>query len=68
MAPAFALPAAVALLVLYVGLDELGLLFWQVERFAQSALYPLYVVIGVTALARALLQPRRPRWRVFDLD
>jgi potassium-dependent mechanosensitive channel len=68
VAPALALPAAVALLILYVGLDELGLLFWQVERFAQSALYPLYVAIGVTALARALLQPRRPRWRVFDLD
>ena len=48
MAPAFALPAAVALFVLYVGLDELGLLFWQVERFAQSALYPLYVMIGIT--------------------
>src|SRR6185312_8590720 len=67
VAPAFALPAAVALFVLYVGLDELGLLFWQVERFAQSALYPLYVMIGINALTRALLQPRRPRWRVFDL-
>jgi potassium-dependent mechanosensitive channel len=67
VAPAFALPAAVALFVLYVGLDELGLLFWQVERFAQSALFPLYVMIGINALARALLQPRRPRWRVFEL-
>ncbi len=68
VAPAFALPAAAALLVLYVGLDESGLLYWQVEKFAQSALYPLYVMIGVTALARALLQPKRPRWRVFELD
>ena len=24
-------------------------------------------MIGINALARALLQPRRPRWRVFDL-
>ncbi len=68
VAPAFALPAAAALLVLYVGLDETGLLYWQVEKFAQSALYPLYVAIGITALARALLQPKRPRWRVFELD
>jgi len=67
VAPALALPAAVAILILYVGLDELGLLYWQVERFAQSALYPLYVLVGVSSLARALLQPRRPRWRVFDL-
>ncbi len=68
VAPAFALPAAAALFVLYVGLDESGLLYWQVEKFARSALYPLYVMIGITALARALLQPKRPRWRVFELD
>lgn len=68
VAPAFALPVAAALIVLYVGLDELGLLYWQVERFAQSALFPLLVMIAVSALARALLQPKRPRWRVLDLD
>ena len=68
VAPAFALPAAAALLVLYVGLDESGLLYWQVEKFADSALYPLFVMIGISALARALLQPKRPRWRVFELD
>ncbi len=67
VAPAFALPAAAALIVLYVGLDELGLLYWQVEKFARSALYPLLVMIAVAALARALLQPNRPRWRVFEL-
>jgi small-conductance mechanosensitive channel len=68
VAPAFALPAVATLLVLYVGFDESGLLYWQVEKFADSALYPLFVMIGITALARALLQPRRPRWRVFELD
>ena len=47
---------------------SLGLLYWQVEKFADSALYPLFVMIGITALARALLQPKRPRWRVFELD
>ena len=54
--------------MLYVGLDESGLLYWQVEKFADSALYPLFVLIGITALARALLQPKRPRWRVFEID
>lgn len=68
VAPALALPAAVALVILYVGLDELGLLYWQVERFAAAALFPLFVLIGISALTRALLQPRRSRWRIFDLD
>jgi potassium-dependent mechanosensitive channel len=68
VAPALALPAAVALLVLYVGFDESGLLYWQVEKFADSALYPLFVLIGISALGRALLQPKRPRWRVFAID
>ena len=68
VAPAFAIPAATALLVLYIGVDESGLLYWQVEKLARSALYPLYVMIAITALARALLQPKRPRWRVFDLN
>jgi potassium efflux system protein len=67
VAPALALPATVALVILYVGLDELGLLYWQVERFARAALFPLFVMIAIMALARALLQPKRPRWRVFDL-
>jgi small-conductance mechanosensitive channel len=68
VAPAFALPAVAALGVLYVGLDELALLYWQVEKFAHAALFPLLVMISIMALARALLQPNRPRWRVFDID
>ena len=66
-APAYALPAAVALIVLYVGLDELGLLYWQVARFAQAAIFPLAVLVGVTAFSHALLQPNRPRWRLFNI-
>ncbi len=54
--------------MLYVGLDESGLLYWQVEKFSQSALYPLFVLIGIRAFTRAMLQPKRPRWRVFELD
>lgn len=65
--PALALPAVTALVLIYIGFDELGLLYWQVERFAQAALFPLFVMIAIRALARALLQPNRPRWRLFDL-
>lgn len=68
VAPALALPCAAALIVLYVGLDELALLYWQVEKFARVALFPLFVMIAVTSLSQALLQPSRPRWRLFDLD
>lgn len=68
VAPTLALPGVAALIVLYVGLDELGLLYWQVEKFAYAALFPLLVMIGIMALAHALLQPNRPRWRLFDLD
>ena len=68
VAPAYALPATIALIVLYVGLDELGLFYWQVARFAQAAVFPLAVLIGVTALSHALLQPRRPRWRLFNIS
>jgi small-conductance mechanosensitive channel len=68
VAPLLALPGFVAVILLYVGFDELGLLYWQVARFAEAAVFPLLVMIGVMALARALLQPNRPRWRLFDLD
>jgi len=64
---AFALPATVAALALYVGFDEAGLLYWQVEHFAQSALFSFLVFIGISSLARAVLQPKHPPWRLFNL-
>ena len=68
VAAAFAVPPIVAMLILYVGLDELGLLYWQVERFAQAFLFTFVVFTAISSLARAVLQPRRARWRLFDLD
>ena len=68
VAAAFAVPPIVAMLILYVGLDELGLLYWQVRRFAQAFLFTLVVFTAISSLARAVLQPRRARWRLFDLD
>jgi len=67
VAVAFALPAALAAIVLYVGLDELELLYWQTERFAQAILFAFLVFVVISALARAVLQPNRPQWRIFDL-
>jgi len=64
---AFALPAGLAAIVLYVGLDEMQLLYWQAERFAQALLSSFLVFVAISALARAALQPTRPRWRLFDL-
>jgi len=65
---AFAVPSVVAALVLYGGLDQSNLLYWQVERFAQSALFSFLVFEFVSSLARAALQPQRPAWRVVDLS
>ena len=62
------LPGAAAAGVLYVGLDEAGLLYWQVERFAQAAFFSFLFYLGISSLARAVLQPARPRWRVLDID
>jgi small-conductance mechanosensitive channel len=68
VAIAYALPATIAAVILYVGLDELGLLYWKIERLAQSFLFSFTVFVAIAALARAVMQPRRPRWRLFDLD
>ncbi len=68
VAIAFALPASIAAVILYVGLDELGLLYWKVERFAQTFLFAFTVFVAISGLARAVMQPKRPRWRLFDLD
>ncbi|MBI1650398.1 DUF3772 domain-containing protein [Hyphomicrobium sulfonivorans] len=65
---AYALPPMAALALLYAGLDELGLLYWQVARIAQATVLPIVIVIGVLSLARALLQPNRPRWRLFNIS
>jgi potassium-dependent mechanosensitive channel len=64
---AFALPYAVAAILVYVALDEMRLLYWQVERLAQVFLFSFLVFIAIAALARATLQPTRPQWRIFNL-
>jgi potassium-dependent mechanosensitive channel len=65
---ALAFPAVGTALTLYIGLDELGLLYWQVERLAQALLSSFLIYAVIAAFARAVLQPTRPTWRLFDLS
>ena len=68
VAPLFALPALISLNVLGSGLDSLYLLTYEVGQIADAALPALYIFIGVAALTRAMLQPKRPQWRLVDLS
>ncbi|WP_291178935.1 DUF3772 domain-containing protein, partial [Hyphomicrobium sp.] len=68
VAPLLALPALAALQVLGVGLDWLKLLTLEVGQIAEKAFPALYVFVGVAALTRAMLQPRRAAWRLVDLS
>ncbi|MGD9784448.1 MAG: DUF3772 domain-containing protein [Hyphomicrobiaceae bacterium] len=68
IAPAIAIPAAAALIVLYVGLVSNGLLYLQTERLAQIMLFASLIFVVVKGLARGILQPARPDWRLVDVS
>lgn len=68
VAPLLALPSFAALNALGVGLDWLRLLTLEVGQIADKAFPALYIFIGVAALTRAMLQPRRAAWRLVDLS
>lgn len=61
------LPSALAATVLALGLDSLGLWFLDTDRLALTLLPAFVIFIAVRALARAILQPKRPDWRLVDL-
>lgn len=67
VAPLRALPAGVAVALYAIGLDSLGLLFGDVEKITAAAVPALLIFVSVSALARAILQPRRPEWRLVNL-
>lgn len=66
-APALALPPAASAFLLVFGLDSLDLLPYQVEQLTRTALPAFLIFIAVSALARAVMAPRRARWRLVDL-
>ena len=68
MAPLLALPGLVALSALAGGLESLNLLVMEVGKIAHAAAPALLAFIVASALARAILQPRRAHWRLVDLS
>ncbi len=62
------LPPALALSLIAFGFDNLGLWFLDSGRIVFTVLPAALVFIAVRALAHAILQPKRPQWRLVDLD
>lgn len=67
-APAYALPGVVAACVLYFGADAADLIYSRVEALSETLFEGAIVVIVVSALGRAILEPKRPEWRLMDLS
>ncbi|KAB2847875.1 MAG: mechanosensitive ion channel family protein, partial [Hyphomicrobiaceae bacterium] len=68
VAVALAMPPIVAMLIGWIGLDQIDVLHAELDRIAWVAVSSVIVFSGVTALADALLVPRNSSWRLFDLS
>jgi potassium-dependent mechanosensitive channel len=67
-APALALPSIICMGLLYLGLDHLDLLYLGMRRLMMATLHAVISFSVVASLATALLTPRRPEWRLFQLS
>ena len=67
-APMYALPAAAAIAILYFGAGAADLIYSRVAALAEDLFQGAMLVTVVTALARAILEPRRPDWRLMNLS
>jgi small-conductance mechanosensitive channel len=65
--PLRALPVIVSIMVIYGGLDALGLLFNPWGRPAGGAVKGVLVFAAVSALLSAVMAPREPQWRLVPL-
>jgi potassium-dependent mechanosensitive channel len=65
--PMRALPAVAASVVIYGGLDALGLLYNPWGRAAAGILQGTLVFVAVSALLYAVLAPKEPQWRLVPL-
>lgn len=63
----YVLPGLAAACFLYIAFDSVGLLPIEVSRLAQVMLLAFVIILAVWALSRAILQPRRPAWRLFEV-
>lgn len=68
VAPLSALPAIGSIGVVAGGLDALGLLELDIAPIAQQTFIALAVFSAVRALTHAVLQPKRPEWRLIDVE
>ena len=66
-APLFALPALAATGIAAFGLQASGLIPPALQDWSEDVLQALIIVIVVSALAVAILEPRRPAWRLVAL-
>jgi potassium-dependent mechanosensitive channel len=67
VAPLRALPPIAAAMLIYAGLDGLGLLFPPWGRVAAAAVKGVILFSGLSALVLAVLAPRAPQWRLVSL-
>jgi small-conductance mechanosensitive channel len=65
--PMRALPAVAASILVYGGLDALGLLYNPWGRAAAGILQGMLVFVAVSALLYAVLAPKEPQWRLVSL-
>lgn len=68
VAPVLALPALGAIGVVAGGLDALGLLAREIGPIAERAFVVVTVFAAIRALTYAVLQPRRPDWRMIGVE
>ncbi len=68
LVPARMLAPAVAVGLLYTGLDNLELLFSPWERTAELALQSILIFVAGSVLAGVALAPRQPQWRLIPVD
>jgi small-conductance mechanosensitive channel len=68
VAPTLALPPVLAMACFYAGLAHLDVLHLGLNRLATTALHAVIAFAAVTALADALLAPKRVDWRLFNVS
>jgi small-conductance mechanosensitive channel len=68
VAPMLAAPGVAAALIIYFGLDILGLLYYPSDKIAASTLRAVLIFVAVSALIRAVLAPERAERRLVDFS
>jgi len=67
VAPLIAIPSTAAVVVAYTGFEGFGLVYSRVEEWLQDAFHGALILVIAASLATAILEPKRPLWRLVDL-